>query len=102
LFKRYLQRGIFKRFPQVKNAAKIKHLHGFGDFAENLNLDKFSDSEDVHEDLIPSFGLRAPSLCQFLCDGVFADVNVVCMKTSTTCLDVVIGCPDDGKGCCTT
>jgi len=49
--------GIFKRFPQVKNAAKIKHLHSFGDFTENSkSLTNFQDSEDVHEDLISSLG----------------------------------------------
>jgi len=46
---------IFKRFPWVKNAVKIKHLCGFGDFAENSkSLTNFQDSEDVHEDLISS------------------------------------------------
>ena len=53
-----LQRGgIFKRFSWVKNAAKIKHLHSFGDFAENSkSLTNFQDSEDVNEDLISSLG----------------------------------------------
>jgi len=52
-----LQRGgIFKRFPWVKNAVKIKH-HGFGDFAENAKSSTiFQDSEDVYEDPISSLG----------------------------------------------
>ena len=54
--------GIFKRFPQVKNAANIKYLCGFGDFAENSKAStNFEDSEDVHEDLISSLGLGHPS-----------------------------------------
>ena len=53
-----LQRGgIFKRLPWVKKAVNIKHLHGFGDFAENSrSLTNFHDSEDIHEDLISSLG----------------------------------------------
>ena len=53
-----LQRcGILKRFPQVKQTAKIKHLCGFGDFAENSrSLTIFHDSEDVHEALMSSLG----------------------------------------------
>ena len=53
-----LQRdGIFKKFPWVKNATKIKHFHGFGDFAENSKSStNFQDSEDVHDDLISSLG----------------------------------------------
>jgi len=54
--------GIFKRFPWVKNAAKIKHLCHFGDFAENSKSStNFQYSEDVHEDLISSLGWTHPS-----------------------------------------
>ena len=46
--------GIFKRFPRVKNAVKIKHLRSFGENSRSLT--NFQDSEDVGEDLISSLG----------------------------------------------
>ena len=60
-----LRGSIFKRFPQVKNAAKIKHLCHFGDFAENSkSLTNFQDSEDVLKILYLHWVEGTPQLCQ--------------------------------------
>ena len=46
--------GIFTKFPQVKNAVKIRHLRRFGE--NSISSTNFQDSEDVSEDVISSLG----------------------------------------------
>jgi len=58
--------GIFKRFQQVKNAAKIKHLCGFGDLLKILNLQQIFRIVKMSMKILYLHWVEVtPQLCKF-------------------------------------